>query len=89
MTSNFTRRDSLDAGVTGHGSAPVRDETGTSPMPRRTDLARLAAEFARFNAGTRAAALADRNECECGRRFGDHIALIRHRNAAHKTTTPT
>lgn len=81
--TTFTRRDSLDREITGHGSAPVADPSGTSPMPRpasRFDPELLEA----FNAGVQRAANADWIRCGvCGRTFGQPSSLAQHANT-HK-----
>lgn len=48
MTSHFTRRDALDSAITGHGSSPVADLTGTTPT--RTVSGYDAELLAAFNA---------------------------------------
>ena len=78
----FTARDSITAGVGGHGTRPIEDPTGTTPRTRAHGID--PALMAEFNAGTRRASAADHNAClVCGDEFANRSGLARH-SATHK-----
>jgi hypothetical protein len=81
--STYTARDSITAGIGGHGTRPLADPTGTTPKPSTSGID--PDELARFNAGVRRASADRRNEClDCGDEFAHRSGLARH-SATHKT----